>query len=270
MRSKLVIFTAFAVLGASMVPTAAAKPKRWDERVVWLNYTYVRSSNQNPAEYHLDEPLTVEPEHGEKRIMLDVMDWSGQRVAVNVSQDADQDGRPEVEHEICGHTPEPLKIKPDAEVSIHPTRGQCADGTVSPMTSGRIKVTLQKKVPVEPRITREVKLSFTGPSGVGFGNTNTIGGPFSGVGGVITEIGTNERWVSVELEDDATGLPVRAQLGELNSGAPSVEVCGKTAKPLPVTPGDEIILRILEGVCADGTPTGATTGTITLTFSNIP
>ena len=93
------------------------------------------------------------------------------------------------------------------------------------------------------------------------------------IGGVSIPAATGERFVSVEIKDDA-GMAVSAAVGQDPEGDGTVTTtafCTKTDKPLPIEPGIEVVVFVYVGPCT--TPAGpalATQGTVTATFSNLP
>ncbi|HYO61770.1 MAG TPA: hypothetical protein VEU29_07715, partial [Actinomycetota bacterium] len=92
------------------------------------------------------------------------------------------------------------------------------------------------------------------------------------IGGATLSSSCGHSRVELMLED-ATGLPVRAIVMQdrdyLGPEGPELvgQVCGATTNPLGFTPGSQILVYVLEGPCADGTPAAATTGTVTATFT---
>lgn len=132
----------------------------------------------------------------------------------------------------------------------------------------------KKKKPV--RVEREFKLAYQCPCGPGTpvyaGGAWLAGGAFGG-GPVAT--GSEDNFVKVEAVD-AVGDAVRVTLGQDLDGDLQAEtdigdVCSTTEEPLEVpAPGSQISVFVHTGTCADGTAAIATSGEITLTFSNMP
>lgn len=140
-----------------------------------------------------------------------------------------------------------------------------------------------KKKKKPKRVERTVTITYQCPCGPSWGQDTPVG---TGVGfwlaggafgGAMTAIGPDDKFVEVEVVDDNSGQAVKTNLGQDVDGDGLSEsqigsVCGTTEEPLEVTsPGTPVNLFVYEGVCDDGTtPSVATTGTITLTFSNMP
>lgn len=112
------------------------------------------------------------------------------------------------------------------------------------------------------RVQRVVTLTYDAPA------IGVAGGP-AGVcvstGCIQVAVGSRERYVSIEI-DDATGLssPAVVDMG----GGSDVYVCGATESPLQ-TSGGEIVVWI-HPAAITGCTGLASTGTVTLTFSNLP
>ncbi|MGH2729200.1 MAG: hypothetical protein ACRDJI_01165 [Actinomycetota bacterium] len=74
------------------------------------------------------------------------------------------------------------------------------------------------------------------------------------------------------------GIEIEDELGKVTAGHIHVDsnrdgqvdahmsVCGKTEKPLSITPGAKLEIWILSGTCRDGTASIATQGLVTATF----
>lgn len=78
------------------------------------------------------------------------------------------------------------------------------------------------------------------------------------------KVRSGERKVSFSISD-ASGRPV---LGHVHVNREDKrDFCGSTNKPIRVSPGDEIYVGAMLGVCGNGETSGATTGTITATFT---
>lgn len=135
----------------------------------------------------------------------------------------------------------------------------------------------KKKVAAPVKVTREATLAYQCPCGpsvagkdVGFWAVN---GTFGG-GPVPT--GGDDKYVSVSVED-AGGGPVYVKIGQDTDGDLQAETavgtaCGKTDQPLAIpAPGVDLSVFVYDGFCSDGsTPSQATSGTVHLTFSNLP
>ena len=141
----------------------------------------------------------------------------------------------------------------------------------------------KKKKPV--RVERTVSVPYQCPCGPSWGTDVPMVGPHVGfwlvggaVGGGITPTGAQDKFVKVEVKD-AAGQPVKVALGQNVDGTDNLAevdlgtVCGTTGDDsLKVeAPGVQVDLFVFEGLCDDGkTQSIATSGTIELTFSNLP
>jgi hypothetical protein len=101
-----------------------------------------------------------------------------------------------------------------------------------------------------------------------------------GMGCVTFPVGTDEAYVSIEIVDDS-GQPAGAAIAQDTNGDGVGDifatVCGKTAAPIAITPGLELSVAVGAGVVVgvdttppSGCPSVATTGTVKVTFSNLP
>jgi hypothetical protein len=97
------------------------------------------------------------------------------------------------------------------------------------------------------------------------------GGALGGNRGcVVFDLSLKERFIDVEVVD-ATGLPVPffvAEGEELQDGWDGF--CGKTERPLRVAPGPIFVILYAYSPVGVGPCTGATTGTVKATISNLP
>ena len=87
-----------------------------------------------------------------------------------------------------------------------------------------------------------------------------------------TATSTNDKYVMIEIVD-TTGLPISGGFGQEMDGELGVEnyqaFCGKTPKPVKIEPGYPI--TVFPWVAPNAGCAGvATTGTVKLTFSNLP
>lgn len=82
----------------------------------------------------------------------------------------------------------------------------------------------------------------------------------------------NERFLSVAIEDVSGGSIWGRVTQDFNGDdLPDLthELCGSTDAPVKIHPGVEVIVVIYNGVCPlDNSPSFATSGTVTGTFSN--
>lgn len=133
----------------------------------------------------------------------------------------------------------------------------------------------KKKKKKVVRVERVVELPYQCPCGpstpVASQGFWLAGGTFGG-GPVAT--GGEENFVKVEVTDQS-GQTVYVGLGQDTDGDGFSDgfgdVCGSTEEPLAVpAPGSEVSAFVYVGTCPDGTPSIATSGTVKLTFSNIP
>jgi hypothetical protein len=136
----------------------------------------------------------------------------------------------------------------------------------------------KKKKPVVPvKVTREATLDYQCPCGPSAGGQAVGFWAVDGtLGGGPVPSGADENYVSVHVQD-AGGGPVFVRLGQdvdgdLQSETQIGDVCGKSDTPLAIpNPGVDVSIFVYDGFCPDGsTPSQATSGTVHLTFSNIP
>lgn len=288
-RAVAVSVAAVLVLGA-FAGTGQARQRRVKvERQDSAGYVGAKGSIPGEPTIYTDE-AAFETERYERDVSVVVSDRTGRPVSATVRQDADGDGRWEVEEALCGSTTKPVSIRGGAPVVVKVQPGPCADGTPAVMTSGSIGVTFTgftkpAAAPGRPSLgcapsaaPREITKTYVLPSGVGAGEDGYAFGYFElseseTVGGAVFRASCGEGRFEVALADQ-TGLPVRALVGVDADGptgdAPQsfvAEVCGATGEPVNVMPGAEVTVFVLEGACSDGTPAAATTGTVTMTFS---
>lgn len=136
----------------------------------------------------------------------------------------------------------------------------------------------KKKKKKPKRIERVVKVAYDHPGiGVSLGPAGAAGYPSSFP--ESGEIGTSlkETFFKIEVED-ASGQPVAGFIsqGDLDGNGVNDDgygtFCGKHEEAQPLeAPGQPIIgIYAYSGFCEDGTPAFMTTGTIKITFSNMP
>lgn len=288
-RAVAVSVTAMMVLGGAAAGTGHAKGRRVKvERQDSTGYVGAAGSVGGEPTIYVDEGV-FQTERYERDVSVEILDRTGQPVAATVRQDADEDGTWEVEESFCGATVEPVAITGGAPVVVKVAPGPCADGTPAVMTSGSIRVTFtgytKPSAPAAPSLgcspskaPRELTETYVFPAGAGVGEDPFVFGFFEvseseTVGGAVFDAGCGEGRVEVTLADQS-GLPARGAIATDVDGpagpAPQnfvAEVCGATPEPVEVTPGAEVTVFVLEGVCSDGTPAAATTGTVTATFT---
>lgn len=135
----------------------------------------------------------------------------------------------------------------------------------------------KKKPPVPVRIERVVEIPYTGGAGVN-ASVYAVGACLGGVpvfACQATSTGAEDLYVKVEVTD-ASGQNAGGFISQGDTDGDTVAdgygtFCG--AHPAPValtTPGAELGVSLYPGVCEDGSPSVVTTGTIKLTFSNMP
>lgn len=139
----------------------------------------------------------------------------------------------------------------------------------------------KKKKPV--RVERVVEFEYMCPCGVkvlGAGPAwqfgSLTGGENNIGGGFVPFDPSTEKFLKVESED-SFGRPVAIRIAmDTDPNDTSVnntvaDVCGATEEPIEL-PDVEAEFRVFvtNGTCADGTPTFASQGIITFTFSNLP
>lgn len=127
----------------------------------------------------------------------------------------------------------------------------------------------------EDKVTRTEEVRYSDPA-IG---TAGIGLCFQGDSCVFVEPEAGEKYVSVEIADDVGPLPVYASIIQDTSGDGSwlvtddrtTHICGATVAPIEIVEGKTVTVWIWEGPGASPPCAGvATSGTVTLTFSNLP
>ena len=134
----------------------------------------------------------------------------------------------------------------------------------------------KKKKKKVVRVERVVELPYQCPCGPSTPAASQgfwlAGGTFGG-GPVAT--GGEENYVKIEVTDQS-GQTVYVSVGQDPDGDGFSDsfgdVCGTSGdEPLSVpAPGSEVSAFVFVGTCPDGTPSIATSGTVKLTFSNLP
>lgn len=134
----------------------------------------------------------------------------------------------------------------------------------------------KKKAPPAPaRIERVVEIKYDHPSA----SVAPVGGfPTNWPeGGTEIPLGADDIYIKIEVTDQA-GQKVSGFIsqGDLDGNGVNddgyANFCGAHPEPVPLSaPGQTIIgVYLASGVCADGTPSVMTTGTIKVTLSNMP
>jgi hypothetical protein len=137
----------------------------------------------------------------------------------------------------------------------------------------------KKKKKKQPRIERVVEIDYQAP-GLGVSTPGPGGGicPFADpTTQECIEIAPalEERYIKVEI-DDATGMSVAGYISQGDTDGDGIgdlygDFCGAHEEPIALQAvGAPVRISFYNGTCADGTPSVATTGTITVTFSNKP
>lgn len=145
-----------------------------------------------------------------------------------------------------------------------------------PAVAGKKK---KKKKPV--RVERVVEFDYTCPCGVkvlGNGPAWQLGSATGeNIGGGAVQFNpSTEKFLKVESEDGA-GMPIAIRLAmdtdpdDTSVNNTVADICGATEEPIEL-PDVEAEFRVFvtNGTCTDGTPSFATAGMITFTFSNLP
>jgi hypothetical protein len=138
----------------------------------------------------------------------------------------------------------------------------------------------KKKKKKVKRIERVVEITYNGPN-AGVSTPAATGGvcqlSTDEPGACIeTPTSTKDRYVKITVTD-ASGQAVAGSISQGDTDGDGVsniygQFCGETPAALPLAaPGVPLRVTAYAGTCADGsTPSVMTTGTITLTFSNLP
>ena len=96
------------------------------------------------AEGHYSNGVRFKLRPGERFVSLSIQDEAGMPVRATVGQDYDGDGKTEAEHEFCGATTQPIKLKGAAPVIVWAQEGPCADGTNAMATFGEVTATFTR------------------------------------------------------------------------------------------------------------------------------
>lgn len=163
------------------------------------------------------------------------------------------------------------KVKMKRTIVVVLVLGLVAGALSAPALAGKKK---RKKKP--KRIERVVQIPYQCPCGLSWGQDTPVG-PDSGLIGQLrygygyTATANKDKFVQAEVVDE-NGDNVKVYLTQFGEGGEIGSVCGATTEPLRVpSPGHVVGAFVYVGFCDDGTTQSiATTGTIELTFSNLP
>ena len=147
---------------------------------------------------------------------------------------------------------------------------------------GSAEAKKKKKKPVQTpvRVERVVEITYNGPN-IGISSPAVSGGicqldTTSPGACVETPTTADDVYAKIEIVD-AAGQKVAGSVSQGDTDGDGVsdiygQFCGATAEPLALTaPGAPLRVTAYNGVCADGsTASVMTTGTIKITFSNLP
>ncbi|MGI8774811.1 MAG: hypothetical protein ACR2KQ_07335 [Actinomycetota bacterium] len=145
-----------------------------------------------------------------------------------------------------------------------------AGALIGPAAAGKKKKKKKKPQRVERVVEMEYQLAALGvgdPAGTGAcpAATNSCG---------RAATGPEDRWVKVEITD-ATGTPTSFSLGQdtdpdaLGTEKDLGEFCGSTGdEPIEIEPGFEIL--VFPWLLGPACQSAGTTGTVTMTISNLP
>lgn len=146
------------------------------------------------------------------------------------------------------------------------------------MLAGAYSLPAEAKKKKKKRIERVVEITYTHP---GIGAATPAGGTGYPAnfpeGSSEIPLGPDDLFMKVEVVDDS-GQAVSGFIsqGDIDGNGVNDDgygtFCGAHAEPIPVaSPGAPIIgIYAHSGVCADGTPSIMTSGTIKVTLSNMP
>jgi len=142
---------------------------------------------------------------------------------------------------------------------------------------GAAEAKKKKKKAAPVRVERVVEIPYTGGAGVS-GGVASLGACLGGApvfACQTTATGSQDLYVKVEVLD-ASGQNAGGFISQGDTNGDTVDdgygtFCGAHAAPVALTsPGAELGVSLYPGVCGDGSPSVVTTGTIKLTFSNMP
>lgn len=140
------------------------------------------------------------------------------------------------------------------------------------LIAGSVVTAEAKKKKKPKRVERTVEGSYDLPPLVVAGTCAQSGA----IGCVLIATGSEEAFLTAEVTD-AHGQPVSVQVsantdGEIGDDVTFGTFCGETTEPIPFDPGSELHFWVGSlGPELAGCPPGiATTGTVTVTLSNLP
>lgn len=274
-----------ALLFVAQDPASAARQPRTEEHI----YNGSRGDSSGTSETNLQE-MIFSTQPGEKWILVEIDDSyrDDDGVLAHLEQDVDGDGRPEYSYDLCGRSDKPLRIEAGPDVLV---RVEVANGCEGPVgaSSGKVAISyfrnkrsvaryLRAAETASERTARDDEAAYVWGGGAGAGPVTLppsvlFDSPTGGtIGGAVFKTGTDDRFVSLKIAD-AAGLPVRAAIytGPHGRGQYVADVCGSTKDSIELPPdSQQLIVYVLQGPCADGTPAAVTQGTISATFSNVP
>jgi hypothetical protein len=144
---KVSIVLAAGLLSAALIAPGHAGPS---SRTVTRNYSMANGmfvSQLGNAEVHWSlgtQWKVFRTKAGEHLLSLSVKDDTGRPVLVNLSIDADSDGKEEDEFNVCSDRLQNIKVRPGAEVWVGVLFGTCEDGSPSIVTNGTITATFSR------------------------------------------------------------------------------------------------------------------------------
>ena len=150
-------------------------------------------------------------------------------------------------------------------------------GSIAAADAGK-KKRKPKPAPSPVKVERILEIKYQCPCGVNTpagGQGFWVGPAGTRLGGDSSPTGGDDLFVKIEVKD-AQGGAVWTRLaqdtdGDLQAETDVGRVCGTSDEVFPVpSAGGEIGIFIYMGTCADGTPSTPTSGTVVLTFSNLP
>lgn len=131
----------------------------------------------------------------------------------------------------------------------------------------------RKKGPkkVERTVEHDYDLGYTGVPGVGGA---CLGSVYEASACFDTEVAASEVFVTVKVEDVSGSTPYVALSQDTDTSTPQWEIftnfCGESPGPIAISPGIPLRVSAYAAPAADCGGGGTTTGTITLTLSNLP
>ncbi len=96
------------------------------------------------ASGRISNGVTFETRKSERYVSVVIADKSGLPTRAVLSQDVDDDGRADLELELCGATESPVAITKGIDVTVAAQEGPCADGTTAMATFGTVTATFTR------------------------------------------------------------------------------------------------------------------------------